>query len=125
MPQDREVLDLLKAELSFVRDGAYGRSPHAPWRAAQIFEDSPTCLNFGDSSRPSPCSACALMQFVPQERRDESAPCRFIPMGPQGETVDDFYRYGTQAEAEEALQAWLGREIGRIEAEPAAQPPRS
>ena len=114
---NREVLELLKSELSFVRDGAYGRSPHAPWRASQIFEDSPTCLNFGDSSRPAPCSACVLMQFVPQERRGESAPCRFIPLGSQGETVDDFYRYGTQVEAEEALQAWLGREISRIEAE--------
>jgi hypothetical protein len=119
--ENREVLELLKSELSFVRDGAYGRSPHTPGRASQVFEDSPTCLNFGDSSRPAPCSACVLVQFVPRERREESAPCRFIPLGSQGETVDDYYRYGTQAEVEDALQAWLGQEIGRIEAELASQ----
>ena len=47
MPQDdRNTLDVLKAELNFVKKGGYGRSPREPWRAQLVFEDSPTCMNY-------------------------------------------------------------------------------
>jgi hypothetical protein len=112
MTQDeRETLDLLKFELKFLEDGGYGRSPRTPWRAPRIFEDSPSCLNFNDPSRPHPCPECALMQFVPEPCRDEPIPCAFIPIGPHGEDVDYFYRCGTQPELEEALAGWLRKQI--------------
>jgi hypothetical protein len=116
MAQDeRETLELLRFELKFLEDGGYGRSPRTPWRASQTFEDSPTCLNFDDPSRPHPCSECSLMQFVPEQCREEAIPCRFIPLGPHGENVDYFYRCGTQPELEESLKGWLRRQITRIE----------
>jgi hypothetical protein len=116
MTQDEhEMLALLKFELKFVEDGGYGRSPHTPWRPPYIFEDSPTCLNLGDPTRPHPCSQCLLMKFVPQERQSASSPCRFIHLNEKGETIDYFYRCGTQLELEEALAGWLRNQITWIE----------
>jgi hypothetical protein len=116
MAKNDVVLEVLRFELKFLEDGGYGRSPRTPWRATNIFEDSPTCLNFGDPSHPHPCNECFLMQFVPQEKQGERVPCHFIPLTAKGETVDDFYRWGTQIEVEEALKNWLRKEIKRIEA---------
>ena len=115
MAQNNEVLDILRFELKFLEDGGYGRSPRTPWRAPNIFEDSPTCLNFDDPSRPHPCNQCFLTQFVPKSEQKEEVPCRFIPITDKGETVDDFYRSATQVELEEALKKWLRKEIRRIE----------
>lgn len=114
---DRDILDILRFELSFLQDGGYGRSPQAPWRAPAIFEDSPICPNFCDPARPHPCESCLLEQFVPQGQRKESIPCRFIPITNDGRTVEDLYRTGSQNEMEEALGSWLRAEIQRIEQE--------
>lgn len=112
---ERDLLELLKFELKFLEDGGYGRSPHTPWRSPLVFEDSLTCLNFGDPARPHPCSECLLMDFVPAELKDQASPCRLIPLTPKGETADYFYRCGTQLELEEALANWLRDQVGWIE----------
>ena len=112
---ERDLLDLLKFELKFLEDGGYGRSPHTPWRRPLAFEDSLSCLNFGDPARPHPCSECLLMEFVPAELKDQVSPCRLIPLTPKGETADYFYRCGTQLELEEALSGWLRDHVSRIE----------
>ncbi len=118
MAQDaRDILDVLRFELSFLQDGGYGRSPHAPWRAPAIFEDSPICPNFCDPAHPHPCESCLLEQFVPEGQRSESVPCRFIQLTKEKQTVDDLYRTGSQVEMEEALAAWLRAQIERIERE--------
>jgi len=114
---ERDLLDLLKFELKFLEDGGYGRSPHTPWRQPLVFEDSLSCLNFGDPTRPHPCSECLLMDFVPAELKDQPSPCRLIPLTPKGETPDYFYRCGTQLELEEALAGWLRNQVSRIEEE--------
>ena len=115
--KNREILEVLRFELKFLEDGGYGRSPHAPWRAPYIFEDSPICLNSSDPGRPHPCSECLLSQLVPADLRGQDVPCRFIPLNDQGQTVDSLYRSATQIEMEEALRDWLHREISRIETE--------
>ena len=112
---ERDLLDLLKFELKFLEDGGYGRSPHTPWRRPLVFEDSLTCLNFGDPAHTHPCSECLLMEFVPAELKDQVSPCRLIPLTPKGETADYFYRCGTQLELEEALAGWLRDQISQIE----------
>jgi len=118
MIQDtRDILEVLKFELSFLEDGGYGRSPRTPWRAPAIFEDSPICPNFCDPTRPHPCETCLLEQFVPQARRSENVPCRFIRLTEQGQTVDDLYRTASQVEMEEALANWLRNQIQKIEQE--------
>lgn len=118
MTQDnRDILEVLKFELSFLEDGGYGRSPHSPWRAPAIFEDSPICPNFCDPARPHPCETCKLEEFVPDGQKKESIPCRFIPLTKDGRTVDDLYRTGSQTEMEEALASWLRNQIQKIEQE--------
>ncbi|HMD15830.1 MAG TPA: hypothetical protein VKH18_04110 [Terriglobales bacterium] len=115
--EDGDILEILRFELKFLEEGGYACSPRTPWRAPYIFEDSPSCLNFEDSTRPHPCNECLLTQFVPAEFREEEAPCRFIPLNDKGRTVDSLYRTGTHAEIAEALRDWLRREISRIETE--------
>jgi len=114
---DRDILEVLKSELSFLEDGGYGRSPRTAWRAPAIFEDSPICPNFCDPARPHPCENCLLQQFVPPSQKEARIPCRFIPLTEDGVTVEDLYRTGSQVELEEALAQWLRTQIARIEGE--------
>src|SRR5579872_1601703 len=111
----RNLLELLRFELSFLEDGGYGRSLRAPWRASYIFEDSPTCLYFSEPSRPHKCDQCMLMQLVPAGFREEEVPCRYIPINSKGETVESLYRTCAQGEIEEAVGDWLRRQIKRLE----------
>jgi hypothetical protein len=122
MPHDdRDVLEVLKAELNFVQKGGYGRSPREPWRAQLIFEDSPICMNYDTKEHPDPCAECLLMQFVPPEKRGEKVPCRHIPLTPEGDTLLHLYRGGTEQEIEEALENWLKKEIAKLELEKKAK----
>jgi hypothetical protein len=118
MPKDdRDLLSILKFELQFLEKGGYGRSAREPWKPTFIFEDSPTCTNYDAKENPTPCDECLLMQLVPPESRGEKLLCRHIPLTPDGETVDYFYRWGSQEELEEALQNWLRATIQQIEAQ--------
>lgn len=112
---ERNTLELLKAELNFLRKGGYGRSPREPWRAQLVFEDSPSCMNYDSKEHPSPCAECALMQFVPPEKRGEKVPCRHIPLTAEGETLQELYSGGTQQELEDALADWLRAKIEFLE----------
>ena len=112
---DLSLLEFFRFELSFLEDGGYGRSPRTPWRPTHVFEDSITCLNFGDPARPHPCSECSLIQFVPDAHKVENSPCRFIPLTEKGETIDYFDERGDRLHLEEALAGWLREQINRIE----------
>lgn len=112
MSDKRNLVEVLKTEFEFLNRGGYRKSS---WRPQFIFEDSPTCLNFGNSQRPKPCSECALMQFIPPERRKEKVPCRYIALNEQGDTVDSLYRSATQQELESAVRKWLMHEIQKLE----------
>ena len=110
----RDFLQKLKTELEFLKNGGY-RQLHSGWRAPYLFEESPSCPNFSDRSRPHVCGECWLIQFVPLDMRDEQIPCRFIQLAPNGGTVDSLYRYGTIEEAEKALRQWLQERIDELE----------
>ena len=115
MQDDRDILEVLKAELSFLEKGGYRKGPRYPWRPTFMFEDSPTCINFQGEGHPRPCGECALIQFVPEDRKKLRYPCRHIQLTSQGECVNSFYEWGTQEELEIALKAWLQRTIQAIE----------
>jgi hypothetical protein len=121
MKDDRKLLDVLKAELVFLQGGGYSNRARFPWRPNFVFEDSPTCLKYGAKEQPRPCSDCLLMQFVPEDRKRLSYPCRQIPLTPDGETVTHFYECGTEQELEAALKAWLQRKISELETGEKAQ----
>ena len=112
MSDKRTLGEVLRSELEFVNSGGYRK---ISWRPRFIFEDSPTCPNYGFSERQEPCSECILMQFVPPEKRGEKVPCRYIPLNERGDTIESLYRSGTQDELESALRTWLTREIENLE----------
>ena len=109
----RELLRKLKFELAFIEDGGYGRSVRAPHKPTSPFQDSLTCLNFGDPLRSHPCSQCILMQYVPESSRGEDVPCHHIPLDQGRRTIASL----DESEAQEVLKQWLRVEISRLEKE--------
>ena len=117
----RDILDVLKFELSFLEHGGYGRSVRTPWNPTSIFQDSPSCINFNSSGEPHPCDECLLNDFVPADAQTERVPCHHIPLNQLGQTVDGMERQNTQADLEDAVKDWLRETITRLERERAAQ----
>ena len=117
MADERDVLEVLKFDLNFLEQGGYGRSVHTPQTPTRIFQDSISCLHFGEPQRPHPCSECMLIDFVPESRRNEDVPCHHIPLSPAGETIATLEARKNQQQLEEAMIAWLRAVIARIEKE--------
>ena len=111
----RDLVTVLKAELEFVEKGGYRNTSLSAWRPQFIFQDSPTCLNFDSAKPPRSCTECALIQLVPANLRGRNLPCRYIPLNPQGENIDSFYRSGTREELESALRKWLVTALQHLE----------
>jgi hypothetical protein len=115
MLDTRKLVNVLKAELAFLEQGGYRSGPRYPWRPNFVFEDSPTCINFKNQTKPLPCSECRLILFVPEDRHSTRFPCRHIPLTAKGETVSAFYEWGTEEELEAALRGWLTATIRNLE----------
>lgn len=111
----RDLLEVLRLELEFLKGGGYRKA--SSWRPQFIFEDSPTCLNFGSSEHKRSCSECVLMQLVPMEMRAAAVPCRHIPLNQKDETIHSLCRCGTPEELEAALSEWLMTMIQKLELE--------
>jgi hypothetical protein len=111
----RDLLTVLRKELEFFEKGGYRHTARAAWRPQYVFQDSPTCLNFDPTQQPRPCSECILTQLVPEDLQQKKIPCRYIPLNERGETIDSFYRSGTQEELESELGRWLKAAIERLE----------
>lgn len=112
---NRDALEVLKAELDFIEKGGYGRSVKTPWQPTSIFQDSPSCLNFAQPERLHPCEECLLIDFVPAEARQEDVPCHHIPMTARGETIDELEWNENQANLEETMKNWLRGAITKLE----------
>ena len=123
----RDMIEQLKLERSILRDGGYGRSVRTPGKAEQLFRDSVTCLNVGQTVRHHPCSDCLLWEFVPNEHLEEDIPCHHIPLNAGRETIAALEERGDHEAAEKALLEWLDRTILQLETELAQRippPPR-
>ena len=116
----RELVEILKNELAFIEAGGYGRSVRTPWIPTSVFQDSLSCLNFGDPKRTHPCNECLLMNFVPAGSQSTNVPCHHIPLSPDGDTVEALERWGTQDELEDSIKSWLRSTIKHLEAEHSA-----
>lgn len=121
LKDDRDTLEVFKAELDFIEKGGYGRSVQTPWQPTSIFRDSLSCLNYGDANQMHPCEECFLIDFVPPEARAQRVPCHHIPLNERGETVETIERFAAQQELEESIKIWLREKIAQLEAERAAQ----
>jgi hypothetical protein len=111
---DRDILEILKAELNFVEKGGYGRSVREPWKPTVAFQDSLSCMEFPTHRHDD---GCALMQFVPPEQRGACIPCHHIPLNSAGDTAATLNARGDQQALEDALKAWLKCRIDQIESE--------
>jgi hypothetical protein len=111
----RDVLEVLRYELNFLEQGGYGNWYSTPWGPASIFQDSLTCPNHGDPTRPHACHECLLYDFVPEEYRTEDIPCHHIPLNRNGVTVESSNQ--TEEELRENVKHWLKRTIARIESD--------
>jgi hypothetical protein len=142
MAHNREdVLNALKLELAFYELGGYkpstpGRLParadqsHAipkvdvdtattqPHKGLSVFQNSPSCLNYGLPTRNRSCSMCWLMTFVPVDKRGEAVPCHQIPLNANGDTVASLGGAGDAPDVQEAVLGWLHRTIQMIEGTP-------
>ena len=114
---ERDILELLKDELDFIEKGGYGRSVRTPWQSKSIFQDSLSCINYGDPDRAHPCNECHLLDFVSPENRTEEVPCHFIPLNTDGETIEDLEQLDNQAKLEQEVKGWLRARIKEIEEE--------
>ena len=119
--EKRDILEVLKFELSFLEQGGYGRSVRTPWKPTSVFQDSLSCINFNDPERPYPCNECVLYDLVPVQNLEQNIPCHFIPLNGQGETIDSMERQYNQVELEEAVKNWLRATIKRMEQQRAPQ----
>lgn len=114
--EQHDLLGILKAELKFLEEGAYRHPFRNDWRAQFVFEDSPTCLNYGVAAGDFvPCSECVLMPLIPADKRSAKSPCRHIPLNRAGETLDTLYRSADPSEIEITVRRWLKVQIERLE----------
>lgn len=112
---ERDILEVLKAELDYIEKGGYGRPVGTPWRPTSVFQDSLTCINFGYPYRAYPCHECLLNDLVPPERRAEQVPCHHIPLDTEGTTVEGVEPEDNQSSLEEKVKTWLRARIKEIE----------
>ena len=112
----RDLLNVLKAELTFLDLGGYSRQLPAGARPTLIFEDSPTCINCGRRDDPVvPCAECVLIDLVPAGCRSKQVPCRHIPLNRSGDTLDSLYKKADPGQVEESVRKWLCATINRLE----------
>jgi hypothetical protein len=114
---DRDLLEVLKFELKFLESGGYERSVRTAWKGTSIFQDSITCINFGDPDRSRPCDECLLIDFVPLDQQSSDVPCHHIPITERGETIESIEQGMSREEVEEAVRDWLRKIIHQIEVE--------
>jgi hypothetical protein len=117
MTDKKELLEKLKTELGALEYGRNRRSVHMPWETISFFQDSVTCLNYGQESRKYPCDQCILMDFVPAEARTETNPCHHIPLDDKGNTIESLDRGYNRSSVEEAVAGWLRARIADLERE--------
>ena len=118
---DRDILELLAEELSFIEKGGYGRSVRTPWKPTSTFQDSLTCMNYGYPYRAHPCSECHLLDFVGAEHQSAEIPCHYIPLNAAGDTIESLEAGDNEAKLERKVSDWLRATISDIEEERSKQ----
>lgn len=109
----RDVLEVLRYELSFLEQGGYRAQKNALVPVSP-FEDSLACINHGLPRKPHACNQCLLWDFVPPQFRREDVPCHFIPLTPAGITIETRQ---TDEDLENNLKQWLRDTIAKLEQE--------
>ena len=109
-----DLIRLLEAELDLIEGGGYGLPPGHPDQDRPMFHQSLVCINHWlVEGRANECNEdCILMQWVPEQHKQEAMPCHFIQLNQAGATVKSFE--GNQARLEEAVKSWLREKIHEL-----------
>jgi len=115
------MIRLLETELALIESGGYGRSVREPWKPKSMFQYSVACINHWlvPEHVPDKCEGCLLLDFVPNEHKNEEAACHFIPLNEAGETVQSLEQKGDQDRLEKVVSEWLRATIKRLKEEQA------
>jgi hypothetical protein len=113
---DRDILEVLREELAFLEEGGY-RGSVRPCHGKSIFQDSPTCINYGYPYRAHPCNECQMLDFVTPEHQNQWIPCHFISLNGRGETIQFLERQNNDDKLERSVKDWLRSSINVIEEE--------
>lgn len=111
----RGILEVLKDELDFIESGGYASLGQATGKRPVIFRDSPSCLLSREAEGNRACYGCPLLEFVPPAARSRNLPCYAVPVGPDGETVEEVAADGDRQHLEQIVAQWLKSTIRRIE----------
>lgn len=112
---NKQLLVTLKKEREFFQSGGYGHTFRSQWRPTLLFRDSPTCFDFTSVGELNPCQRCPLFSLVPMQKRNQAIPCNHIVLDTEGNTVDGFYRTGTQEILDRHYCDWLSKMIDALE----------
>jgi hypothetical protein len=118
MDHDQQaVLEFLRRLLQYLDGGGYRRCSRPQWCVPYGHEEYPCRTDLSNDNLQDHCETCWLLPFINPELRKEPVPCHFVRLSPSGMTLDYLYRYGTPAQAEEALRNWLHQRIYEVESE--------
>src|SRR5215470_17862243 len=121
-----DKLVILKRELEFLDHGGYRRpvgsrqpvfcmETSVDWNPAPFFEDSPSCPK-RKYEHCDPERECTLAAFVPDEHKNETVPCRYIPLNNREETISSLIGEGaSEPYIEAARRGWLVNSIVQLE----------
>jgi hypothetical protein len=112
---DRNLLDVLRFELRFLDAGGYEPSVRQPRLEKEVFLDSPSCINYADPARSRPCTECALLDFVPENKRNEENPCHHIPFDERGDSIANMGGSATKPHVQTTFRGWLVKMIETLE----------
>ena len=109
------ILEVLKGELAFIESRGYANRERGTGKRLLMLRDSPTCLGPDPAPGRSRCDECPLMEFVPPAARSEKLPCQALPVGPEGETVEQVAAHGDRGHLAQLVAQWLKSTIRRVE----------
>jgi hypothetical protein len=111
----RDLLQVLRSELTFLDAGGYSAWAGTRWRLPLIFEESPACPNFNDATWSVRCRDCVLAKLVPLRNQGRDIPCRSIALDDAGTTLEALYRTAATEELFRVYRQWLERTIAQLE----------
>jgi hypothetical protein len=104
-----ELCAALRQELNFIVSGGYHGMKRTPEQPTPLFRQSSICANRG-VERPSDCTGCVLLHFVPPSHRSDRVPCYAIPLDAQGHTIAELAN-GSELAIEQKVASWLRAQL--------------
>ncbi|MBI4469873.1 MAG: hypothetical protein HY650_11200 [Acidobacteria bacterium] len=84
-----------------------------------MFQYSVACINHwvDPDHPPETCEGCVLLDYVPDEYKQETVPCHLIPLNEAGDTVTSLELTGDEERLEKAVADWLRTTLTRLKSE--------